>query len=46
MNNRLPKNVEGDFYATGSICLDGTWMSDCTACGLPEYEAPNLLAEL
>jgi hypothetical protein len=46
MSNRLPKNIEGDFYATGSICTNGTWMSDCTACGLPEYEAPNLLAEL
>ena len=31
---RFPKNVEGPFYGTGN----------CPACGLPETEAPDLLA--
>jgi hypothetical protein len=34
--DRCPKNVPGDFYTTGH----------CLACGLPEHEAPNLLASL
>jgi hypothetical protein len=33
---RFDKNVPGDFYTTG----------ECLACGLPENEAPNLLAKL
>jgi len=33
---RCPKNVPGDFYTTG----------ECLACGLPEHEAPDLLASL
>lgn len=33
---RCPKNVPGDFYTTG----------ECLACGLPEHEAPDLLAPL
>jgi ferredoxin len=33
---RLAKNAPGPFYTTG----------DCLACGLPEQEAPELLAEL
>jgi hypothetical protein len=33
---RCPKNVPGDFYTTG----------DCLACGVPETEAPDLLAPL
>jgi hypothetical protein len=33
---RLAKNAPGPFYTTG----------DCLACGLPEQEAPELLAKL
>jgi hypothetical protein len=33
---RLAKNAPGAFYTTG----------DCLACGLPEREAPELLAKL
>ena len=45
-NERFPKNVEGDFYTTGTIALDGEWMGDCLWCGLPEMEASDLLAPL
>ena len=33
---RLQKNVDGPFYTTG----------ECLFCGIPEAEAPDLLAEL
>ena len=35
-SERCPKNVPGDFYSTG----------ECLTCGLPEHEAPDLLASL
>src|SRR5687768_3321427 len=34
--HRLERNVAGPFYTTG----------DCTACGAPEAEAPDLLAPI
>jgi hypothetical protein len=34
---RDPRNAPGPFYAVEKLCL---------ACGLPEHEAPDLLAEL
>jgi len=43
--NRYPNNVTGDFYTEGYE-LDGEWYGVCTACGLPEMEAPDLLAPL
>jgi hypothetical protein len=44
--DRLPRNVEGPFYTTGTRGKDGTWCGDCLACELPEGEAPDLLAPL
>jgi hypothetical protein len=34
---RDPRNAPGPFYAIGKLCL---------SCGLPESEAPDLLADL
>ena len=42
---RFPKNIEGDFYTIGYE-IDGNWSGECTACGLPEIEAPELLAPI
>jgi ferredoxin len=36
-NHRDPRNAPGPFYAVEKLCL---------RCGLPEHEAPDLLAEL
>jgi hypothetical protein len=36
-NRRDPRNAPGPFYAVEKLCL---------ACGLPEAEAPDLLAKL
>ncbi len=46
MPTRFPKNAQGDFYTTGSQDRNGEWCGDCLACGLPENEAPDLLAKL
>ena len=43
--NRTSKNVDGDFYSTGYWMSDGE-CGDCLDCGLPEGEAPELLADL
>ncbi len=49
---RFPKNAEGPFYTTGhrsigrSKDVEGEWCADCLWCEAPEYEAPELLAEL
>ena len=39
---RYPENVEGDFYTTGTLESG----ADCLDCGLPEGEAPYLLAPM
>jgi len=44
--DRLPKNVDGDFYTTGYKDKNGEWVGSCLFCGLPEGEAPDLLAPL
>ena len=44
-HNRFPKNAAGDFYTTGYE-IEGEWSGECTACGLPEMEAAELLAPL
>ncbi len=44
-NDRFPKNADGDFYTIGYE-YQGKWCGECTACGLPEDEAPELLAPL
>ena len=44
--NRFPKNVQGDFYTTGTKDINGQWCSDCMACDLPENEARDLMAPL
>ena len=46
MVDRFPKNVEGDFYTTGTKDSNGQWCGDCLACDLPESEAPDLMAQL
>jgi len=46
MRNRYPSNVEGDFYVEGSLDSNGDCFCDCLNCGLPQEEAPDLLAEL
>lgn len=46
MSERFPKNVEGNFYTTGHQDKNGKWCGDCLWCGLPENEAPDLLAEI
>ncbi len=50
---RLPQNVDGDFYTTGSMIPSGPdspekmiWCGDCLACEAPERAAPDLLAKL
>jgi hypothetical protein len=43
---RFPKNVEGPFYTVGGQRADGSWCGDCLSCGIPEHEAPTLLAPL
>jgi hypothetical protein len=49
--NRFPQNVDGPFYTTGGRSTVSTtpegepvWGGDCLKCGLPEVEAPTLLA--
>ncbi|MEM9412931.1 MAG: hypothetical protein AAGA30_17600 [Planctomycetota bacterium] len=48
--NRFPGNADGPFYTTGHVCVGETkfngMMADCLQCEAPEYEAPDLLAEL
>ena len=44
MPRRFPSIVAGDFYTTGTINRHGSWEGDCLWCGLPEAEAPGLLA--
>jgi hypothetical protein len=43
---RFPKNAPGPFYTLGDTGKDGSWCSQCMACGIPEGEAPTLLAPL
>ncbi len=43
---RFPKNVPGAFYTVGHISQEGTWCGQCLSCGVPEAEAPTLLAPL
>ncbi len=43
---RFPKNVPGAFYTLGDIYKDGAWCGQCLSCGVPEAEAPTLLAPL
>ena len=43
---RFPKNAPGPFYTLGDIQKDGTWCGQCLSCGVPESEAPTLLAPL
>ncbi len=43
---RFPKNVPGPFYSTGDLDISGQWCGDCLFCGIPESEAPSLLAPL
>ena len=43
---RLPKNAPGPFYTTGYRDKNGVWSGNCLWCGLPEAEAPELLAPL
>ena len=38
---RFAKNADGPFYSTGE-----PHMGDCLSCGIPETEAPDLLARL
>jgi hypothetical protein len=44
--DRFPKNVPGPFYTLGDKGEDGVWCGRCLCCGLPENEAPTLLAPL
>jgi hypothetical protein len=44
--NRFPKNADGAFYTLGSQRQDGTWCGECLSCGVPEDQAPTLLAPL
>jgi len=46
MYKRFPKNVDGDFYTTGTLHDDNEWYGDCLTCDIPESEAPDLLATL
>jgi len=39
---RYPENVKGDFYTTGTLESG----AECLDCGLPESEAPDLLAPM
>lgn len=47
---RFPGNIEGPFYTTGTVvCGDSHCvgvMADCLQCLAPEFEAPDLLAQL
>ena len=43
---RHPKNADGDFYTTGHLDTEGEWCSDCLFCGLPQKEAPDLIAPI
>ena len=44
--DRLPKNAEGSFYTLGQKVKNGEWCGACLSCGVPEAEAPTLLAPL
>ncbi|WP_124543806.1 ferredoxin [Piscinibacter terrae] len=36
----------GPFYTLGDVMQDGTWCGQCLSCGVPEAQAPSLLAPL
>ena len=42
MYPRYPENVDGDFYTVGTLESG----ANCLDCGLPEAEAPELLAPM
>ena len=44
--SRFPKNAPGPFYTIGDQYDDGSWCGRCLSCGVPEAEAPSLLAKL
>jgi hypothetical protein len=44
--DRFPKNAPGPFYTLGYKYENGAWCGQCLSCGIPETEAPSLLAPL